>query len=97
MALAFNAKTNPPVPISNFLTMTEIVRGRFEKGNGHCSQGLSTHKRVLRLLFDFSDHLFDTAIHSAPVAQLDRVPASEAVGCGFDPRRVQFPPNRVAS
>jgi len=27
---------------------------------------------------------------SAPVAQLDRVSASEAEGCGFDPRPVQY-------
>ena len=32
-----------------------------------------------------------TRIHSAPVAQLDRVTASEAVGCAFEPRRAQFP------
>ena len=47
-------------------------------------------KRELCLLFDFFNHLLETPHHSAPVAQLDRVPASEAVGCGFDPRRVQF-------
>ena len=28
-------------------------------------------------------------LRPAPVAQLDRVTVSEAVGCGFDPRRVQ--------
>ena len=29
-------------------------------------------------------------INQAPVAQLDRVSASEAEGCGFDPRQAQF-------
>src|SRR2546430_8118564 len=28
--------------------------------------------------------------HTAPVAQLDRVTASEAVGCAFEPRRAHF-------
>src|SRR4051812_37219587 len=31
-----------------------------------------------------------TRLHSAPVAQLDRVTASEAVGCAFEPRRAHF-------
>ena len=33
----------------------------------------------------------------APVAQLDRVTASEAVGCGFDPRRVQSLSHRLSA
>ena len=44
----------------------------------------------LGFAFDFSGTVAEDAASSAPVAQLDRVPASEAVGCGFDPRRVQF-------
>jgi hypothetical protein len=31
-----------------------------------------------------------TRNHTAPVAQLDRVTASEAVGCAFEPRRAHF-------
>lgn len=73
--------------------MAEIVRERSEKGNGHSTAGLSPwRKRELCLLFDFFERLLETAHFPAPVAQLDRVPASEAVGCGFDPRRVQFFP-----
>ena len=40
--------------------------------------------------FDFSVVVENDDFCSAPVAQLDRVTVSEAVGCGFDPRRVQI-------
>ena len=40
----------------------------------------------LRSGCDFSRGHYNRA-HTAPVAQLDRVTASEAVGCAFEPRR----------
>lgn len=59
---------------------------------------------VLQLLIDliFSEHDYEPppvelwrpvviiTPSTAPVAQLDRVTASEAVGCAFEPRRAHF-------
>ena len=44
-------------------------------------------RRILGILSLPSE--FEWIEQEAPVAQLDRALASEAKGCGFDPRRVQ--------
>jgi hypothetical protein len=55
---------------------------------GLSREGVVAAMRVAGFAFDFS--AAGTMLASgAPVAQLDRVTASGAVGCGFDPRRVQ--------
>ena len=72
-----------------------VATGPLETGITDAGYNISSSISICHLIVSISENqcnlwlLFGST--SAPVVQLDRATASEAVGCGFEPRRAQIP------